>query len=43
MMGVGKSTIGKGLAEKLSLSFIDIDEIIEIKRGAQLNKFLKIK
>ncbi len=29
MMGVGKSTIGKKLAEKLSFRFSDIDKIIE--------------
>ena len=31
MMGVGKSTIGKKLAEKLKRKFVDIDKIIEIK------------
>ncbi len=29
MMGVGKTTIGKNLAEKLSFSFLDTDKIIE--------------
>ena len=29
MMGVGKSTIGKSLAKKLSFRFIDIDKIIQ--------------
>ena len=43
MMGVGKSTIGKGLAEKLSLSFIDIDEIIEIKEGCSIEQIFKNK
>ena len=43
MMGVGKSTIGKGLAEKLSLSFIDIDKIIEIKEGCSIEQIFKNK
>ena len=30
-MGVGKSTVGKKLAEKLRLKFVDIDQIIESK------------
>ena len=29
MMGVGKSTVGKGMAKKLSYDFIDIDKLIE--------------
>ena len=29
MMGVGKSTIGKSLAVKLSYNYIDVDKIIE--------------
>ena len=35
MMGVGKSTIGKKLARKLKLKFIDIDRLIEKKKKAQ--------
>ena len=31
MMGVGKSTIGKKLAKKLRLKFIDVDKLIEQK------------
>ena len=29
MMGVGKTTIGKSLAQILSYNFIDIDKLIE--------------
>ena len=43
MMGVGKSTVGKGLAERLGYTFIDVDKIIEKKREPQLVQFLKIK
>ena len=35
-MGVGKSTVGKNLATKLSYSFIDIDKIIETKNHLTL-------
>ena len=41
--GVGKSTIGKNLAEKLSYEFIDIDKLIEIERDVQLILFFKNK
>ena len=39
MMGVGKSTVGKKLARKLKLKFVDIDRLIEKKRKAKLVKF----
>ncbi len=43
MMGVGKSTIGRSLASKLSYRFIDIDELIENKEGSSINLIFKKK
>ena len=42
MMGVGKSTIGKSLAEKL-FNFKDIDKLIERKEGCSINQIFKNK
>ena len=43
MMGVGKSTIGKNLAKKLSFRFVDIDQLIEKQEGVSLSKIFKSK
>ena len=43
MMGVGKSTVGKSLADKLSFKFIDIDKTIEIKEGCSIDIIFKNK
>ena len=43
MMGVGKTTIGKNLANKLSFGFIDIDKLIEKKEGCSINIIFKNK
>ena len=43
MMGVGKSTIGKNLANKLSYTHRDIDRIIEEKEGSTINIIFKNK
>ena len=43
MMGVGKSTVGKKLAKKLKLKFIDIDQIIEKKEKRTLKEIFENK
>ena len=43
MMGVGKSTIGKKLAEKLKHKFIDVDKIIEEKEKNTIKEIFKNK
>ena len=43
MMGVGKTTIGKNLANQLSFGFIDIDKLIEKKEGCSINVIFKNK
>lgn len=40
-MGVGKSTIGKKLANKLDYNFIDIDELFENKYRVSINTFFE--
>ena len=41
MMGSGKSTIGKILANKLDYNFIDVDKIIEIDAGKTIKKIFE--
>jgi len=43
MMGVGKSTIAKTLAKKLSFNFVDIDELIEKKERCSINDIFRNK
>ena len=43
MMGVGKSTVGKNLAQKLSYNFVDIDRTIESREGCTINLIFKNK
>ena len=42
-MGVGKSTVGKKLAWKLKLKFVDVDRIIEIKEKSTIKEIFKNK
>ena len=41
MMGVGKTTVGKRLAEKLGVKFIDIDKVIEAKEDKTISEIFK--
>ncbi len=43
MMGVGKTSIGKILSQKLSMKFIDIDQIIEKKLNTTISDIFKKK
>ena len=43
MMGVGKSTIGKSLAKRLSYNFLDMDRLIEDREGCSINIIFKNK
>ena len=43
MMGVGKSTIGKSLAKKLSYNFFDVDKIIEREEGSSIKAIFERK
>ncbi|WP_457626582.1 shikimate kinase [Persephonella sp.] len=42
-MGSGKSTVGKILAEKLNMRFVDVDEIIEKEEGRKIPEIFKEK
>ena len=41
MMAVGKSTLGKIVAKKQNLEFIDIDQIIEKKNAMKIGEIFK--
>ncbi len=43
MMGVGKSTIGKKLAKKLKVEFIDIDNLIEKNEKQKIKDIFRSK
>jgi shikimate kinase len=42
-MGSGKSTVGKILAEKLNMNFIDIDKLIEEKEEMKIKDIFEQK
>ena len=41
MMGVGKTTIGKKLADKLKAKFVDIDRIIELQEKSTIRSIFE--
>ncbi len=43
MMGVGKSTIGRILSKKLSMQFVDVDQIIEQKQKLTIQNIFERK
>ena len=43
MMGVGKSTLGKIVANKLDIEFVDTDTNIEKSRSMTINEIFKKK
>ena len=42
-MGSGKSSIGKILAKKIDLKFLDIDKLIEIQEGIKIKEIFNTK
>ena len=43
MAGVGKTTVGKLLAEKLGMAFFDLDKNIEIRCGVEISRIFEIE
>ena len=41
MRGVGKTSLGKMLTERLSYKFVDIDQILEVECGLPLREFIE--
>jgi shikimate kinase len=36
-MGTGKTTVGKGVAEQLGMTFVDMDDVIEAREGRKIS------
>ena len=43
MMGVGKSTIGRLLANQLNINFVDVDRLIEKNEKISIEKIFRVK
>ncbi len=43
MMGSGKSTVGKLLAEELEMEFIDLDQLIEVGEGRSIAEIFSLQ
>jgi len=42
-MGVGKSTVGKALSERLGFGFVDMDELIERRAGMKIKDIFAVE
>jgi len=42
-MGCGKSTIGKALAKKLEMKFVDLDSVIEVRNGRTVAEIFSLQ
>ena len=42
-MGTGKSAVGRKIAKKLNLDFIDMDQLIEAREGSKISDIFKEK
>jgi len=42
-MGSGKTTVGKALAHRLGLTFVDVDEAIEARCGVEVDRIFEVE